>query len=362
MEKQRDTLIDLLKGIGIISIVIGHSSWILPGIGFPMGPFVYTYHIMIFFFVAGMCFKPRWDLTPYMQIGKRLGGLLPIYIKYSVIFILLHNFFLKIHILKSDTAVFSKKDIISAIFNACVLRTSESMLGAFWFIPMFFIGMSMFMLLFYSVDKLKCSKFGHVLICIGTAVIGIILNYKGIGLQYHMQTSVLGIPVIYLGYLFQRHRLQIQRYVHWWLTPVLGFVIWKVLSLNIGIVELSANMILHPLLFYPITVVGITFCICLANGIGKLKNVCKLFCAAGKNSYHIMALHFITFKGIDFVICKIWNIGNDVLERYPHSFENTWPICYIGGVVIPLLIVYTGNYIWRKIKSIFSFEKFLKES
>ena len=52
MEKQRDTLIDLLKGIGIISIVIGHSSWILPGIGFPMGPFVYTYHIMIFFFVA----------------------------------------------------------------------------------------------------------------------------------------------------------------------------------------------------------------------------------------------------------------------------------------------------------------------
>ena len=57
MEKQRDTLIDLLKGIGIISIVIGHSSWILPGIGFPMGPFGYTYHIMILFFVGSSSFS-----------------------------------------------------------------------------------------------------------------------------------------------------------------------------------------------------------------------------------------------------------------------------------------------------------------
>ena len=106
MEKQRDTLIDLLKGIGITSIVIGHSSWILPGCNFPIGPFVYTYHLMIFFFVAGMSFKPRNDITPYMQIGKRLGGVLPIYVKYSIVFILLHNFFLKIHIIKSDTILY----------------------------------------------------------------------------------------------------------------------------------------------------------------------------------------------------------------------------------------------------------------
>lgn len=163
MEKQRDTLIDLLKGIGITSIVIGHSSWILPGCNFPIGPFVYTYHLMIFFFVAGMSFKPRNDITPYMQIGKRLGGVLPIYVKYSIVFILLHNFFLKIHILKSDTIVYGKLDIIKLIFEACIFGTSEAMLSAFWFVSMFFIGVSMFMLLYYHAEKMKYPIIWHIL-------------------------------------------------------------------------------------------------------------------------------------------------------------------------------------------------------
>lgn len=46
--KRRDAFIDILKGIGIVSIVIGHSSWLLPKTQFPIGPFVYTYHIMLF--------------------------------------------------------------------------------------------------------------------------------------------------------------------------------------------------------------------------------------------------------------------------------------------------------------------------
>ena len=47
--QKRDIFIDILKGIGITSIVIGHSSWNMPLTQFPIGPFVYTYHIMLFF-------------------------------------------------------------------------------------------------------------------------------------------------------------------------------------------------------------------------------------------------------------------------------------------------------------------------
>lgn len=82
---KRDTTIDLLKGIGITSIVIGHVRGYLPG-GFPIVAYVYTYHIMVFLFVAGMCFKPQNNTPPYMQIGKRLGGLY-LYIRYIVSFL-----------------------------------------------------------------------------------------------------------------------------------------------------------------------------------------------------------------------------------------------------------------------------------
>ena len=56
MEKtiKRNKLIDICKGIGIISIVIGHASWNIPigNIDIPIIPFVYLYHLAIFFFFA----------------------------------------------------------------------------------------------------------------------------------------------------------------------------------------------------------------------------------------------------------------------------------------------------------------------
>ena len=116
------------------------------------------------------------------------------------------------------------------------------------------------------LKKMKYPIIWHILCGVLTAIVGIWLNDNEVILQYHIQTSVLGITVIYLGYLFQHYRQYMMKYLQWWLSPILGIVIWKILSLNIGMVELSANMILHPLIFYPITILGITFCICIARG------------------------------------------------------------------------------------------------
>lgn len=68
---KRDTTIDLLKGIGITSIVIGHVRSYLPG-GFPIVAYVYTYHIMVFLFVAGMCFKPQNNISPIYANWKAI--------------------------------------------------------------------------------------------------------------------------------------------------------------------------------------------------------------------------------------------------------------------------------------------------
>ena len=177
-------------------------------------------------------------------------------------------------------------------------------------------------------------------------------------MQYHIQTSVLGITVIYLGYLFQHYRQYMMKYLQWWLSPILGIVIWKILSLNIGMVELSANMILHPLIFYPITILGITFCICIAQGFDKVGVLRTLFCTAGKNSYHIMAL-LIIIKCFDLMICKIWKLGNETLECFPYSFEKLWPIYYIVGVAVPLILVYGERWLIERTRIAIN-KKFLK--
>lgn len=338
--KERDTFIDILKGIGIVSIVIGHSSWILPKTQFPIGPFVYTYHIMIFFFVVGMCFKPRIDITPFQLIGKRLESLLPLYVKYSICFIIAHNLLRRIHVLSPNSVLYGKTDIINHIINACVLTGSEQMLGAFWFIPMFMVGVAFFIVLFYQAEKYKISRVIHVCVGVLTALVGIWLNYRQSDLQYHIQTSMLGIGVIYLGYLFQKYRTEIMRYLRWWMAGLFGVCIWGILLLNIGIIELSVNQIIHPLLFYPVTIIGILFCICVAQGLEKVNGLKCVFSIFGKNSYHIMALHFLVFKLIDLCYGKLICADTNTISQYPYAFGNLWPIYYICGVTIPVLVIY----------------------
>ena len=49
---KRLEIIDILKGIGILSIVIGHACWetTIFNVLLPIGAFVYLYHLSIFFF------------------------------------------------------------------------------------------------------------------------------------------------------------------------------------------------------------------------------------------------------------------------------------------------------------------------
>ena len=348
---KRDTTIDLLKGIGITSIVIGHVRGYLPG-GFPIVAYVYTYHIMVFLFVAGMCFKPQNNTPPYMQIGKRLGGLLPLYTIYSIFFVACHNLFRKVHILSNDIPKYRKREIIQNILNSLSFGTSERLLGAFWFVPMFFMAVSFFIIIFYKMEQIKKTIWGHILAMFVCSIVGIVLNYKEVYLNYHIQTSILGISIIYLGCFYKKYRMKFEKYLKWWYAPILGTMIWGILSLKIGMIELSVNQIMHPALFYPVTLIGILFCLCLAEGIKKVRPFCKMFATIGKNSYHIMALHFLAFKCVDLVAVRIFKDGNDVLGKFTVSYENLWWIYYIAGIAIPIAVIYALKYIRNKLSKL----------
>ena len=348
---KRDTTIDLLKGIGITSIVIGHVRGYLPG-GFPIVAYVYTYHIMVFLFVAGMCFKPQNNTPPYMQIGKRLGGLLPLYTIYSIFFVACHNLFRKVHILSNDIPKYGKREIIQNILNSLSFGTSERLLGAFWFVPMFFMAVSFFIIIFYKMEQIKKTIWGHILAMFVCSIVGIVLNYKEVYLNYHIQTSILGISLIYLGCFYKKYRMKFEKYLKWWYAPILGTMIWGILSLKIGMIELSVNQIMHPALFYPVTLTGILFCLCLAEGIKKVRPFCKMFATIGKNSYHIMALHFLAFKCVDLVAVRIFKDGNDVLGKFTVSYENLWWIYYIAGIAIPIAVIYALKYIRNKLSKL----------
>ena len=152
--------------------------------------------------------------------------------------------------------------------------------------------------------------------------------------------------------LGQKHGTNYLPYTKWWYAPILGTMIWGILSLKIGMIELSVNQIMHPALFYPVTLIGILFCLCLAEGIKKVRPFCKMFATIGKNSYHIMALHFLAFKCVDLVAVRIFKDGNDVLGKFTVSYENLWWIYYIAGIAIPIAVIYALKYIRNKLSKL----------
>lgn len=67
----RYTIIDVAKAIGIISVMFGHACTELPITHLRIARFVYFYHLMIFFFVAGFCFNEEKTMqNPSKPIGK----------------------------------------------------------------------------------------------------------------------------------------------------------------------------------------------------------------------------------------------------------------------------------------------------
>lgn len=337
MEK-RDSFIDIMKAIGIISIVIGHSVWILPR-GFQIGPFVYSYHIMIFLFVAGFCFKKEYAEQPWMYVGKRLTKLMPLYVGYNTLFVILHNFLRNIHIITWETEKYTKHELLSHGLQAFTFSTNESMLGAFWFVPMFFFATAMFVVLFALAQRCKYSLAIHGMILFLTAGVGLYTTKVGMNLNYHLQISFLSVPIIYLGYFIKCYWETIKKYFTVFSAVICGGIVYYILLQGVGCIDLSVNAIINPILFYPITILGICFVISMAKFLDKFQYSRKAFSYIGKDSFHIMALHFFAFKFVDCIYGNYKGYNYVVFEKFPHAFSYTG-VYLMVGIGLPLGLVW----------------------
>ena len=68
---ENDNKISVAKGIAIILMVIGHS-WTKSG----LEGFVNLFHVPLFFFTAGYCFKISYFSAPMIFLNRRLKGIL----------------------------------------------------------------------------------------------------------------------------------------------------------------------------------------------------------------------------------------------------------------------------------------------
>ena len=167
--KKRDPYIDILKGIGISSVVLGHAFntgvYYSQEVDF-VRKFVYIYHLAIFFYVNGYLYKNK-DLKSFYLKGivKKL------YLKstlFSLFSFLLIPLFSSLHILQGE------KLTLKSIVNVLVFHPGRGIYtGALWFVPLLAISMILFDTIM-RITKHKFSKLRfYIFLVLGT--VGILL-------------------------------------------------------------------------------------------------------------------------------------------------------------------------------------------
>lgn len=142
--------ISIAKGIGILLMVVGHA-----GCPSAMRSFIYMFHMPLFFIISGYCFKDYYltDLKSFAQ--KRIRGLYVPFVKYSLLFILLHNVFYRIGIFNAEygsgvaSEYYSIRTICIHSAQSFLLINHEQLISAVWFIAALFVGY----FIFYGVKR-----------------------------------------------------------------------------------------------------------------------------------------------------------------------------------------------------------------
>ena len=369
----RNSRVDIIKGIGIILVVIGHCN--LPGRNF-----IYLFHMPLFFMASGYfySFKNAESISAgkhfLWQKIKRLW--FPCFIIQSISLIL-NNYFIEVGVyitpenakLLSSSAnmsiseIYTLKDITVNIVKTFFFLSGTYLTGPFWFVKDLFL-----ILILINTISLILVKLNYrykleiqMFISIIFLVVGYyfkINNGNQITSTFFTLLSTYGLVVS--GFLLKNYGFQlcIER-----LNPkkrgvlILLSLISLVLLSKYGSIELSANQYINPIFLLISSLAGWMLTYLISDIIfSKFKTVNILLCYVGKNSMQIFLFHLISFKLVTYLQVLTNHDSRVMLASYPvYKISQCWWIVYIFfGVAIPLII---DNIYHQIIKRIVIYKK-----
>ncbi|MBW4513897.1 MAG: acyltransferase family protein [Timaviella obliquedivisa GSE-PSE-MK23-08B] len=195
MSKDRLAWIDVLKGIGILSVVAGHIY------GGVLGDMIFLFHMPLFFVIGGMLYRsPSSDRAFLKQ--KAVHLLIP-YLSFLVLLSAKDVVAALLHIFKSPSLA-TVSDLFQivgiAIYGG---RLLQGWTGVFWFVTCFFLTQQLFNILYK-----RCSRKGW-LICLAIALGVSYLNarfFLQVSFPWNVNVVFAALPFFAFGfYLKQTH-------------------------------------------------------------------------------------------------------------------------------------------------------------
>lgn len=359
----RNTVFSIAKGIAIIAMVAGHAE--APEL---ITNFIYTWHMPLFFIAAGYFFTPRHAADPWNFTARRFRGLYVPFIKWSLVFLLLHNVWFHFGILNTTYGnwtggVTHPYTWHEAMTRLTMIFTSmsgydEFMAGAFWFFRGLLVASILFMVfyrLLVASPRISPTR-AVLLICLGAVAFTAFRIYNG-GIQVKgypngFWRETWGIFFFGIGVLYRQYEPRIRE--HWAL-----FMLYLVFLCGAAWLHFSGmNNGARPqdLWSLPLTgTIGFLAVHYISGVIDRREGWLKrLLVFIGENTLYVFIFHIISFKVVSLMKIHWYDldfeqIGCHMVIHYNHT-DFFWVLYTVAGVAIPLL----GLVAIRRLRTIFS--------
>lgn len=369
--KKRDHTIDLMKGICIILMVLGHTPFIHI---FVCGS-VYLYHMAVFFIASGFLYNDKYS-DDIKSLGKlfirKVKGLWLPYFLFTEAFILLNNLFLKLHIYisavpdtfdhalsYSQSEYLNLKSILMSIPYTILMDNATHMGGALWFFQVLFYVLILYAVVDFLIKKIIKKRLQLLIvqgiIAIGLLSLGYYFSVNDL-FRYSFGRIFSVYILIYIGVVFKELNIleRLQQVNHKWLINtsvfVLNLLIIVFCSINIGSVALDKNSYVNPAYLIFVSITGWFMVQAFSNLLVYLElRINKLIEYISQRSVSIVALHFLSFKIVTYIGIRVYGLdirylaaSSDLLNR------GVWWIAYtVVGIAVPLLL----DYLYLRIKT-----------
>ena len=143
----RNQTLDIMKAVGIFLVIIGHNS---SGI---LTNYIYSFHMPLFFIIAGYFWKERNIVESFVNDFKRI--LLP-YISYFIIFAVFG------YIYKGISCGAIIQDVFKICWGSCdrinIAEHHIQGVGFLWFLPALFVCKEVFNAIYSGIKGLGLSR------------------------------------------------------------------------------------------------------------------------------------------------------------------------------------------------------------
>jgi len=304
---KRELWIDIAKGIGIILVVIGHSSKNLSS------HYIYWFHMPLFFILSGYTLKPKENMSEFfMWLRKRSYQFLIPYAAFGILIVIIVSC---LDLISGNFNLIKPvKNVAKLIFGGQIL---DGPFGVFWFITSLFLAQILFVLLLIKVK----SNIKRATILMIAYVLSHIqaLYFSDIPIPWNADVSFMVIVYLAIGYYLRPFFAK--------LIKLNNFIILTSLSLlfisldSLGFIKYSLDMKYslynHFFLDLIIPVIFSLWICMMCYSLVRFKYLNNILAKIGIISLTIMYLHLPI---------------NAIIPN------NNWIVFTFAGVVIPFLI------------------------